>query len=76
MKIRLLLWFLFILYTQSVTILGFEDFPTSKIEDFNLSKPIFGEQLHGMRNIFILRDTERALRFFFFFPPQNAYSVN
>ncbi|ESR40901.1 hypothetical protein CICLE_v10026745mg [Citrus x clementina] len=41
MKIRLLLWFLFILYTQSVTILGFEDFPTSKIEDFNLSKPRF-----------------------------------
>ncbi|KAL9462890.1 hypothetical protein AB3S75_000822 [Citrus x aurantiifolia] len=46
MKIRLLLWFLFILYTQYVKILGFEDFPTSKIEDFNLSKPRFGEQLH------------------------------
>ncbi|GAY55441.1 hypothetical protein WN943_022803 [Citrus x changshan-huyou] len=48
MKTRFLPWFLFILCTQSVAILGFESFPRSKTEDFNLSKPRFGGQLHGV----------------------------
>lgn len=48
MKARFLSWFLFILCTQSVAILGFESSPTSKSEDFNLSKPRFGGQLHGV----------------------------
>lgn len=54
MKTRFLPWFLFILCTQSVAILGFESFPRSKTEDFNLSKPRFGGQLHGMHSILIL----------------------
>lgn len=51
MKTRFLPWFLFILCTQSVAILGFESFPRSKTEDFNISKPRFGGQLHGMHFI-------------------------
>lgn len=46
MKLTFLSLFLFILCTQSVAIFGFESFPTSKTEDFNLSKPRFGGELH------------------------------
>ncbi|KAJ4718660.1 Guanine nucleotide-binding alpha-16 subunit [Melia azedarach] len=48
MKVKFLSWFLFILCIQSVTILGFEDFPSLEIEDFNLSKPRFGGKLHSI----------------------------
>ncbi|KAJ0007755.1 hypothetical protein Pint_30360 [Pistacia integerrima] len=46
MEVRFLAWFLFILCTLCLTCLGFEGFPTSKVEDFNLTEPKFGGQLH------------------------------
>lgn len=60
MEVRFLTWFLFILCTQSLTCLGFEGFPTTKVEDFNLTEPKFGGELHGMQSLLDSLYIERA----------------
>lgn len=64
MEVRFIAWFLFILCTHCLTCLGFEGFPTSKVEDFNLTEPKFGGQLHGMQSFLYSLCIERAKNIF------------